>query len=79
MIDIWEPRYHDKKVLVANYRIPSRGDIDIKISKGYYAGKYTIARETIANSPIEQMKTKKGGTVDMRVIPIDKLQKKEEQ
>lgn len=77
MIEIWEPRYRDKTVLVANYKIPTSGNLELRITKGYYAGEYTVDEEVAFNCPIEQMGTKSGGTIDVRVIPLDKLKKKE--
>lgn len=75
MVEIWEPRYRDKTILVANYKIPTREDLKIKISKGYYKGDYTVTKEVALNCPLEQMQTKRGGTVEVRVIPLANLKK----
>lgn len=75
MIEIFEPRYRDKSVLIARYKIPAGQDITIKILKGAYAGEYRISNEAICASPIEKMKTKRGDLLTMRAVPLDKLER----
>lgn len=75
MIEIWEPRYRDKSVLIATYRLPREGDVEVKITKGFYSGKYIISRDDIIGAKIEDMKTKKGGTVQIISVPLHKLKK----
>lgn len=75
MIEIWEPRYRDKTVLLADYRLRTGEDVDVKIVKGYYAGNYKVDSETITNAERETMKTKKGGEITVVIIPLDKLVK----
>lgn len=78
MIEVWEPRYRDMKVLVARFRIPPAQDFDVLIKKGARKGIYRVRSEVVANSAIETMKTKAGKTIEMRAIPFDKMEAKYE-
>lgn len=75
MIEIWEPRWHDRKVLIAEYKIP-RGeeDFEIKITKSCLKGTYKVPKWLVRESMVEPMKTKKGETVDMVAVSLDKLE-----
>lgn len=75
MIKIKEPRYRDRKVLVARYRISCGQDITIEIQKGSYKGIYRVSNDDICSSDIESMKTRRGDTISMRAIPLDKLER----
>lgn len=75
MITIKSPRYHDRTVLIARYKIPCGGDVDIEILYGAYKGKYHIKHETIINSPIEGMETKRGQIIAMRAVPLDAMER----
>lgn len=75
MIKINEPRYHDRVVLIARYRIPCGQDFTIQILKGAYAGEYKITNEAVCASPIEGMKTRSGKQLSMRAVPLDKLER----
>lgn len=76
MIEIWEPRYRDKKVLVACYKIPSGKGVEVKICKGAYKGVYEVSHETVISAPIERMNTRRGGSIEIRAIPLAKLTRK---
>lgn len=78
MIEIKEPRYRDRTCLLAKYRIPCGQDVMVKILKGAYTGVYKVTNETICNSAEESMKTKAGGTIQMRAVPLDKMERIEE-
>lgn len=73
MIEIWEPRYRDKKVLVASSK--AKGNIEIAITKGFYKGEYRVNAEDVLNSPKEMMATKSGGEIEVVCIPLEKLEK----
>lgn len=77
MIQIWQPRYHDRKVLVAEYKIPHGAGIDIEITQGAMKGQYHATHETIMASKLESMKCKSGGTIGVRAIPLDLLERKD--
>ena len=71
MIKIKEPRYRDRKVLVARYRIGCGEGLTIEIQKG----SYKVSNEDICASDIESMKTRNGSSISMRAIPLDKLER----
>lgn len=73
MIEIWEPRYHDKVVLVAAHRV--KYPMEIKITKGAYQGEYVVNEGDYKH---DKMKTKSGQLMDMVCIPLDRLEKKNE-
>lgn len=75
MIRVWHPRYHDNTVLVARYKIPCGGGVDLEIMQGAYKGIYKASNATIISSPIESVKSRNGRNISMRVIPIDKLER----
>lgn len=77
MIEIWEPRYRDKTVLLAGYRLLAGEDAEVKIVKGYYAGNYKVSSDTINEAQRETMKTKKGGEITVVIIPLEKLEKQD--
>ena len=75
MLKIWAPRYHDRKVLVARYKIPCGRGIDLEITNGACKGFYYASPELIAKSPIESMRTKNGGSIQVRAIALDELER----
>jgi len=77
-IQIKEPRYRDMTVLVARFRLPPAQDVEIEIEKGARKGHYLAKSEVICSSPIEFMKTKNGRKLEMRVIPLTKLERIED-
>lgn len=74
-INIKEPRYRDMTVLVARFRLPPAQDVEIEIEKGARKGFYRAKSEVICSSPIEFMKTKNGRKLEMRAIPLSKLER----
>lgn len=72
-IKIWQPRYRDNTCLVARFRIPCGGDIEVEILKGARKGLYKVMNRDICDSPIEKMRTKQGKLIDVRAIPLTKL------
>lgn len=77
MIIIKSPRYRDRSVLLARYRLPCGQDIKVKITKGAYKGIYKISNDVICNSPIEGMETKQGKIIAMRAVPLDAMERVE--
>lgn len=65
MIIIKSPRYRDRTVLLARYRLPCGQDV------------YKVPNDVICNSPIEGMETKQGKTIAMRAIPLDAMERVE--
>lgn len=77
MIVIKSPRYRDRTVLLARYRLPCGQDVTVKITEGAYKGIYKVSNDVICNSPIEGMKTKQGKIIAMRAVPLDALERVE--
>ena len=77
MITIKSPRYRDRTVLLARYRLPCGKDVEVKITEGAYKGLYKVRNEAIINSPIEGMETKQGKIIAMRAIPLDAMERVE--
>lgn len=78
MIEIRAPRYHDRKVLLARYKLPCGRDVDVRILTGAYAGVYHVTNETICRSPIETMTTRYGKPIAMRAVSLDDIERVEE-
>lgn len=74
-IQIWEPRWRDRRVLLARYRLPAGQDVQVEIKKSAAKGLYRVPNTLICKSPIEDMKTKSGKTIKMRAIPLDEMER----
>lgn len=77
MIVIKSPRYRDRVVLLARYKLPAGRDVDVKVLYGAYKGMYRVTNEVICQSPIEGMETKQGKIMAMRAVPIDAMERVE--
>ena len=77
MINIKSPRYRDRTVLLARYRLPCGQDVKVKITEGAYKGIYNVTNDVICKSPIEGMKTKQGKIIAMRAVPLDAMERVE--
>ena len=77
MIIIKSPRYRDRTVLLARYRLPAGQSVMVKILYGAYKGVYKVSSDTICKSPIEGMETKQGKIIAMRAIPLDAMERVE--
>lgn len=71
-IEIWQPRWHDRVVLIAKFKV-GRHNI-ITFSKApTLKGEWYMSGETITKYPIETIKSKSGTTVPMYAVPLDEL------
>lgn len=77
MIKIKAPRYRDRSVLLARYRIPCGQDVDVEIQTGAFKGVYKVANETLCKAPIEGLETNQGKIIAVRVVPIDAMERVE--
>ena len=75
MIKIWQPRWRDRRVLIARYKIPAGQDFEIEITTGSAKGIYKVSNKLICESPIEPMETKQGKTIQMRAVALDELER----
>lgn len=74
-ISIWEPRWRDRTVLIADHRLQDHNQVTIEHKE--FPHPYYLSGRVARRFPVEQMATKKGGFIDVRVIPITELQKEE--
>lgn len=77
MIKIKAPRYHDRTLLIARYRIPAGTNFKVEVLTGSYKGIYKVTNEVICKSPVEAMKTRNGKSILMRAVPLDALERLE--
>lgn len=77
-IEIFEPRYRDRVVLLAKYRLPANADVQVNITKGSYKGLYLVAAADIAKAKDEVMMSKNGREIAMKAVPLGSLQRLEE-
>ena len=64
-IQIWEPRWHDRMVLIAKYKV--RDSNQIEFTKGTYKGNsYAVSGADIRKCPIEN-----NGTIDCYAVPLN--------
>jgi len=68
MITIWEPRWHDRVVLIAKHKV-SGGLNKIKFTKGSLAGKVYEAE----GSMIRKCPQDSNGKITCYAVPLDKL------
>ena len=69
-MEIWYPRYHDRKVLIAKYKVERDNEIVFTKAKHLQGMKFRISGREIEKYPIET-----NGTVDCYAVPFDKLEK----
>jgi len=68
MIEIWAPRWHDRKVLIAKYKVCA-GKNRIKFTKGTLKDKmFDVDGMDISKSPVET-----NGTIPCYAVDLDKL------
>lgn len=75
MIKIKAPRYRDRVVLLARYRLPCGQGVEVSILSGAYKGLYHVSNDVIVRSPIETMRTRSGRDIQMRAVPLDDLER----
>lgn len=73
------PRWRDRVVLVAERRLLDHNEVVItaKDAKGelYFPAPMYITGERARQFPLEQMKTKAGGTIAVRCVPLTEMEK----
>jgi len=78
MIVVWEPRYRDKKALIATSKIKPGKDVEFIIERGQYKGHYIVKSEDIPDCKVEKMETKSGYMMNVTCVPLDKLHRVED-
>jgi hypothetical protein len=68
IIPVWEPRYHDRKVLLATYKIGEKNKV--KILKGAFKGEYFISGVVASSYEIVS-----NGRIPCYAVPLSQLEK----
>lgn len=72
-IDIWAPRWHDKVVLVAMYKVKPKNEttfIRLTDSGREYTGRYKVNTGDVLASPVDS-----NGAIRCYAVPLDKLER----
>lgn len=72
LIPIIAPRWHDRTVLVADWKLGKENMI--RINHASFPSSFYITGEKARTYPVETKKTKGGQSFNVRVIPINDLE-----
>lgn len=67
IIEVWQPRYRDRTVLLAKYKISTHNIVKITKSNSHN-GEYYVDGKTVSKYPIES-----NGKIPVYAVPIDEL------
>jgi hypothetical protein len=67
LIKIIAPRYHDRTLLIARYKVKEMNKIEVE--KGAYQGTYFMRGDHIRSCPLDT-----NGKIDCYSVPLDKLE-----
>ena len=70
---IWEPRWHDRVVLIADHRLLAHNEVIIEHKD--FPEPFYLSGKFAKSFPLEQMRTEKGGEIAVRAIPLIELEK----
>lgn len=70
--DIWTPKYSTGVVKLADYKIGTHNEV--KFVKTKDINSYYVSGSKAKSFPLIPMKTKAGGTLMMREVPINELE-----
>lgn len=70
---VFEPRWHDRVVLLPDYRIIQ--DNKVVIRHKDFPKPFYLNGDFARSFPLEYLTTKKGGKMAVRAVPLDQLQK----
>ncbi len=68
-IEIWAPRYKDRKVLIARHKVGTHNEIIFTKAKHLMGQSYYLAGEKIRSYPMDT-----NGTLDCYAVPVDELE-----
>lgn len=71
LIDIWQPRWKDRRVLIAKYKVGTHNEITFSKTKSL-EGSFYISGNDIIKHPLET-----NGTIACYAVPLDDLEKLE--
>jgi hypothetical protein len=70
MIEIWQPRWHDRKVLIATFKVDPGDNVVIFTKTKSLPGRFHISAEKIRQCPVES-----NGRIDCYAVPLSYLEK----
>lgn len=68
-IQIWQPRWHDRVILIAKYKVGTHNEITFTKAKSSYPDKYYLSGKTIQSYPLET-----NGKIACYAVPVDELE-----
>lgn len=68
VIDIWQPRWKDRKVLIAKWKVGQHNKITFSKTKSM-PGEYYLPGETVRKCPLES-----NGKIQCYAVPMDELE-----
>jgi len=68
MIKIWSPRWHDRKALIAKYKVKDNNEIIFTKAKSLEGRVFKISGEEIRRYPLES-----NGKIPCYAVPMEKL------
>lgn len=68
LIEIWQPRYRDRVVLIAKYKVGTGNEIRFTKAKHLLEKHFYITGEDIKKCPLET-----NGTISCYAVPLDDL------
>mgnify|MGYP001360961188 CR=1 FL=1 len=66
MIEIWKPRWHDKKVLIAKYKVQDVNEIVFTKTKCFKGKTFRVLGNDIVKYPVES-----NGSILCYAVPLD--------
>lgn len=75
MIEVYAPRYHDRTVLLAGWKVARNAPTKVRIKYGAYKGEYEVPWTKVYHSPTAQIKSKQGKLLDMFAVSLDDLER----
>ncbi len=66
MIEIWQPRWHDRKVLIAKYKVKEDNDIVFTKTKCYKDKVFSLKGDVIRGYPLET-----NGKIQCYAVPLE--------
>lgn len=67
-IEIWQPRWHDRKVLIAKHKVGTHNEITFTKAPTY-PDHYYLSGNEIQSSPLDT-----NGKIDCYAVPLSKLE-----
>jgi hypothetical protein len=68
LIEIWAPRYKDRKILIAKFKVGTHNEIVFTRAK-HLPDHYYLSGKLIRSCPIET-----NGTIECYAVPVDELE-----